>query len=423
MHAVFQPADILLPKNTDLTLFSVVACDQYTSEPAYWEEVARQVGDRPSTLPMIFPEYALKTTDFGAKVESINQTMQDYLKQDLFQCYPDAIFYVERTLRNGTVRRGLIGKIDLECYDYNAGSASLVRPTEGTVLDRIPPRVRIRIDAPLELPHVMLLVDDPEKTVIEPITAKKDELQGLYRFPLMMDSGSIVGYLLDDSMKQQVLTALDRLGDPDRFAEHYGVEGKPVLQFAVGDGNHSLATARSCYQHCKETIGEEAARQHPSRYALVELGNLHDDSLEFEAIHRIITGVSPEALLTAMEQRYQLSECPDAAGQKLTVVVGDTKRQVTICNPSSNLAVGSLQSFLDEAVPALGGEIDYIHGEDVVLSLCKEQADAVGFLLPAMGKDELFPTVILDGALPRKTFSMGEACDKRFYLEARRIRD
>ena len=417
----FQPADILLFNGSDKTAFAAVACDQYTSEPEYWQRVAERTNNLPSAFHLIFPEAFLKTADFDATISGINASMECYLQRGLFSEASGCFVYVERTQRNGKIRRGLVGKIDLEQYDYEKGSASAVRATEGTVLERIPPRVRIRQDAPLELPHVMLLIDDREQTVIEPLAGYKSALIPAYSFPLMEDSGHLDGWILPPDACESVVRALDTLGTPESFSARYGKAAECAFPYAVGDGNHSLATARKCYLNLKEQIGVAEALCHPARYALVELVNLHDDALEFEAIHRLVCGVNPRELFDALEQRFQLSRSHTAEGQTMTAVYGGNEEELTILDPSRTLAVGTLQEFLDDYLSAHPGEIDYIHGEDVVRSL-SSRPDTIGFLLPCMDKNDLFRTVILDGALPRKTFSMGEACDKRFYFEARKIR-
>lgn len=419
-ETIFKPGDILLPKNADMNRFCVVACDQYTSEPAYWETVREYVGGVPSSLHCIFPEADFKTADFDQKIHSINEAMNQYLKEKIFDTFDDAFIYIERTLRNGAVRRGLMGCVDLEAYDYRKGAQSPIRATEGTVLDRIPPRVKIRENAPLELPHIMLLIDDRSRSVIEPLSDERKQFQKLYDFDLMQESGHLSGWLLHKEAKKRVLSALEQLADPAAFSERYDIDGYPVLQYAVGDGNHSLATAKKCYTDLKEKLGE-AALSHPARYALVELVNLHDESLEFEAIHRVVFDVSPEHLRAALAKAYALSDCDTPGAQKIHIVKGDDTQTVFLQNPSKNLAVGSLQDFIDAYIKENGGEVDYIHGEQVVREI-SARPDAIGFLLEPMEKNDLFKTVVLDGALPRKTFSMGEACDKRFYCEARRIR-
>lgn len=419
-HNAFQPADILLFNGSDRTSFAVIACDQYTSEPEYWDRIAARTQDKPSAFHLIFPEAYLKTADFDATIASINASMAKYLERGLFDEHPHSFLYVERTQRNGLIRHGLIGKIDLEQYDYTPGSTSAVRATEGTVLDRIPPRVKIREKAPLELPHVMLLIDDRKKRVIEPLAQAKDTLIPAYSFPLMEGSGHLDGWLLPPAEAERVSAALDALCTADSFRQRYGDAADTAFPYAVGDGNHSLATARRCYLDLKERIGAEAALRHPARYALVELVNLHDTSLQFEAVHRILFDVCPEEVLNELGRHFALAEGTFPGEQSIGIVIHGQVTWRTITNPSRTLAVGSLQEFLDGYLAAHPGEIDYIHGEDVVRTLSKQE-NSIGFLLPCMDKNDLFRTVILDGALPRKTFSMGDAWDKRFYFEARRI--
>lgn len=417
---VFTPADILLYNGKNPSDFAVVACDQYTSEPEYWDRVEQQTAGKPSAAHLVFPEAYLKSWDFDGTIRGINASMKEYLEQGLFSEYPDALIYVRRTQRDGKVRCGLVGRVDLEEYDYSAGASSRIRATEGTVLERIPPRVRIRKDAPLELPHVMLLIDDRKKEIIEGLAARKDSFEKVYDFPLMENSGRLEGWLLPQEEKERISAGLALLGETAHFEATYGVSQKPVLQYAVGDGNHSLATARKCYLELCEQLGVESARQHPARWALVELVNLHDNSLVFEAIHRHVAAVQAADVMEKLALRYRLSDTPAEGAQKLAVVLPDGEKTVYITNPEKNLAVGSLQAFLDDYQKEYGGETDYIHGADVVRELVKTQG-GIGFLLDPMDKNDLFCTVILDGALPRKTFSMGEACDKRFYFEARRI--
>ena len=407
---LFQQADILLYTGADPTAFSVVACDQFTSQPEYWERVGRAAGDKPSALHLVFPEAWLKTAPFEETISAINRSMRDYLDRGLFRELPQSFLYMERTLRDGRIRRGLIGQVDLERYDYRPGSQSPVRATEGTVLERIPPRVKIRENAPLELPHVMLLMDDRDQRILEALGERKDAFEQVYAFPLMEDSGALKGWLLPKEEEARLRLALDALAEVN--------QGEVVL--AVGDGNHSLAAARQCYLNLKERLGEEAARRHPARYALAELVSLHDPALVFEPIHRIVRGVKPERLLEALGRQFRLEEAPVPGGQRIDLVLRGESSPLYIANPSRSLPVGTLQAFLDEYTTAQGGETDYIHGADVVRELSR-QADSVGFLLEAMDKRELFQTVALEGALPRKTFSMGEAWDKRFYYEARRI--
>ncbi len=313
--------------------------------------------------------------------------------------------------------------VDLEQYDYEPGSSAPIRATEGTVLSRIPPRVAVRKNAPIELPHVMLLADDPDKTVIEPLSAHTGDMTPLYDFELMEQGGHIRGWQLSQAQMTQVADALCRLADPEAFrARYHTAPDASVLLFAVGDGNHSLATAKECYQRQKKLTPPEQWASLPARYALVELNNLHDQSLEFEPIHRVVFGVEPEDLLAELKQYYPDGHPGRGEGHVFTAVYQDREQDYTVPHPAAQLAVGTLQAFLDDYLKAHpAARVDYIHGDDVVRRLSR-QPGAMGFLLPAMAKESLFPTVIFDGVLPRKTFSMGEAQDKRFYLEARKIR-
>ena len=412
----FAPADILIPENCDLSKWSVVACDQYTSQPEYWQRVEERVGDAPSALRLILPESKLGRADTQDAIAAINRTMEDYLRQGLFRQLGESLIYVERWLDNGTLRRGLVGVVDLEQYDYHPGSTTLIRATEGTVLSRIPPRVAVRRNAALELPHILMLMDDPDRTVIEPLTLETGEMERLYEFDLMEKGGHITGYRLTDEQCDYVANTLAELADPAAFTERYNAPGKAPLLFAIGDGNHSLASAKANYEEKKGTPEEELAR-----YALVELNNLHDESLTFEAIHRVCFDVDPDELVQALLDFYPGSYIGEGEGQRIPFVTRDREAVLTIPHGGSQLSVGTLQHFLDQYLPTVGGRVDYIHGEDVAWELGRGER-AIGFLLLPMGKQELFPTVIFDGVLPRKTFSMGEAHDKRFYLEARRIK-
>lgn len=397
----FYPADVLLPINQNLQKWSVVACDQYTSQPEYWEETEKFVGDAPSTLRMIVPELYLAQQGIEARIQNVNASMNAYLQQGIFTAY-NGFIYVKRTLQNGKVRRGLVGVVDLECYDFAKGSQSLIRATEGTVLERIPPRVRVRENASLESPHIMLLIDDSKQTVIEPLESRSD-LEKIYEFDLMQTSGSIEGYLCDDAESLRIFTALDALADKDAFNKRYDLKNYEPLLFAMGDGNHSLATAKTCYENLKKTLSPEEAAVHPARYALVEVVNLHDDSLVFEPIHRVVFGIDEQKL--EQELRSVCTETAQPSAQKIILCKGERQKVLYFKNASSNLPVGTLQSFLDAYTAKNGGTIDYIHGEDVTAELSAQPGN-LGFLLEAMPKSQLFKTVALDGALPRKTFSL-----------------
>ena len=408
----FSAADILLPNEQAMSgAWAVCACDQYTGEPAYWAETERIAGNRPSALRLILPELYLEEADVADRIARIQDTMRKYLADGVFAEYKDAMVYVERIQSDGKMRAGLVGKIDLEQYDYSKGSVSPVRATEATVPERIPPRMRIRRGAPLELPHIMILLDDTQKTVIEPLAELKASMKKLYDTELMQGGGSIKGWLVPADQQARIIAALEALG-AQSGQEH-------PLVYAMGDGNHSLATAKAFYEEWKAANPGADTENAPARYALAELVNLHSPALEFEAIHRILNQINAEKLLADMTAALDLRTDADAA-QKFTVICGGKKQTYAICKPTSNLTVGSVQSFLDQWLKENGGKIDYIHGADVVEKLTAEK-DSLGILLPDMQKSELFPTVIKDGALPRKTFSMGHAADKRFYMECRRI--
>jgi len=408
MKTAFCPADILLPNVPDMTKWSVVACDQYTGEPEYWRETERIVGDSPSTLRLTLPEIYLDEPDVAERIAKIDSNIESYLKSGVFREYKNAMIYTRRIQSDGKLREGIVGAVDLEQYDYRRGSSSPIRATEATVAERIPPRLKIRENAACELPHIMILIDDAAKTVIEPLGGMS--LSKLYDFALMQGGGSISGYLLDDNAIAEVDNAL------------YELSKKSPMLFAMGDGNHSLATAKEHYEKLKRENPDKDMSNHPARYALCEIVNLHSPALEFEAIYRIVTGVNTAELINDMTAALDLRE--DVSGQKIGIVTNGEVRDVYVHNPLSKLAVGSLQTFLDGYIAASGtahgGKIDYIHGDDVLKGLAKGD-DSVGFLLEPMQKSELFGAVIADGALPRKTFSMGHAADKRYYLEARKI--
>ena len=419
----FGPAHILLPReDIPLEKWGCVACDQFTSDRTYWERADAAVGSCPSTLRLILPEVYLGDKDAAQRVERIHAAMDAY-SRDVLTRAVDGFVYVERTEQSGRVRQGLVGKIDLEAYSYEKGSRPAIRPSERTVTERIPPRMTVRRGAALETPHVMMLADDPGCTLIEPIGAHKSALKKLYEGELMQGGGHIAGWAVEDpALLAQIEAALAGLGSQEAFdAKYPQAKGAAPLTLAVGDGNHSLAAAKACWEELKPTLSEAERQTHPARYALVELVNLHDDSLEFEPIHRVLFGVDPKQLLADLLAAYPGAHYGAGEGHQITYVLPGERGILTVPHPTAQLEVGTLQTFLDQYLEAHGGKIDYIHGEDVVEQLV-QQPDSIGFLLPGMGKDQLFPTVIFDGALPRKTFSMGEAHDKRFYLEARKIK-
>lgn len=441
---VFDPIGLLLPnillpaKHVDMQRWAVIACDQYTSDRAYWQRLAEQIGEAPSTLKLILPEVYLEDADVEERIRAINQSMADYLNQGLLEEWPGSMILVDRRTPHVPSRKGLVVALDLERYDYRPGSQSLIRATEGTIVERLPPRIRVRENAPIELPHIMVLIDDPQQTVIEPLFAQN--LDRIYDVELLNDSGHLTGYRVHQPQQvKQVVEALERLADPDSYRQRYNVAGE-VMLYAMGDGNHSFATAKAIWERIKEQAGDpRQVMDHPARFALVELVNIHDPGLEFEAIHRVLFNVEEVALEEAMRDYFAarqtpltLTPCADFqraqdAVQKFAGAHGFVLVQpgvffaCRIENPEYTLEVASLQAFLDDFLRRHAKvRIDYIHGEREVIELGRQPNNA-GFYLPAISKHDFFRTIVVDGALPRKTFSMGEADEKRFYLECRRI--
>ncbi len=394
---ILNKTDILIPKNVENEKWSVVACDQYTSEKNYWNRVADFVGDAPSTLKLVYPEAFLEEGD--ARIEKINAEMKKYLDEGIFKELKDCLIYTERTLSGGRVRKGIIGAVDLEEYDFSKGSKSRIRATEGTVAERIPPRVKIRENAPLELPHVIILINDGKNDIIP----NKGEGELVYDFELMEQGGHIKGYKLSDKASDTILEKINK----------YASSAKDDLAFAVGDGNHSLATAKTCWENIKKGLSEEEIKNHPARYCLAEIENIYDEALEFEPIHRVLFDVNPAEVIEKLKKFYPESN----EGHKIEFVYEDKKTEVIIEKSVADLAVGAIQRFIDE----MGYSVDYIHGDDTVTELSKEKG-RLGIILPKPSKGDLFESVINDGALPRKTFSMGEANEKRFYFEAKKIK-
>ncbi len=420
MKTYLFPANILLPdfSQVDGTKWASVACDQYTSQPDYWEARYRETEGFRSTLHMMLPEAYLDRE--AERIPAINEAMRACLASPLMTEYKDSMIYLERTQSDGRLRRGLVGAVDLEEYDYHKGSETVIRATEGTVLERIPPRVRIRRGAVLEMPHIMILIDDPGRTVIEPIAKRLQGTPPCYDFDLAAESGHVVGRFVDKAYYDSINLALAALASPEEMVKKYGTEASALL-FAIGDGNHSLASAKALYEEIKAEQGIEAALSHPARYALCEIVNLHDEALQFEPIYRVVFGVEPAAFWRELSA-YVAGLQGSASAQEIRAVFGAERHSVMVERPVSQLAVGTVQQFLDDYVAAHPEvTVDYIHGEETACSLA-EQDGTVALLFRGMTKDMLFKTVICDGALPRKTFSMGHAADKRFYLECRKIR-
>ncbi len=420
---LFTPADILLPQNCSYEKWAVVACDQYTSQPEYWQRVGEFVGSAPSSLRLILPESCLEGPDVETDVMDVNNTMTRYLKEGVFRELQGAMLYTRRHFPDGKLRQGLIGKVDLERYDYEPDASTPVRATEGAVMSRLPPRIAVRKNAPIELPHAILLCDDPERALIEPLAQETEEMELLYDFDLMEQGGRLQGWRLSRRQEERVERALEALSSPAVFRGKYGVgEGVPVLALAVGDGNHSLATAKECYERQKRFTPREKWETLPARYALCELVNLHDASLVFEPIHRVLFGVEPEELLE--ELTAYCSDGDRGVGEEYPVAFVHRNGTGTVTLPasSSRLPIRLLQDFLDERCLRRPCRIDYIHGADVARELGARPGN-LALLLPGMNKGELFPEILAGGALPRKTFSIGRPNEKRYYLEARRIRE
>lgn len=398
MAKYFKTADILLPANCDMQRWAVIACDQYTSDRAYWERVHQYAAGVPSTLHMILPEAELTDAD-QSRIDAINLTMDQYLDEGVFEEYPDTYVYVERTLKNGQIRQGVIGMLDLEHYEYDPARHPMISATEDTVLSRIPPRVAVRKDATLEFPHVLLLCEDENQCLIEPIAAQKGKLLKLYDFDLMENGGHITGWLLR--------------GESARTFEEALLAYEVRNVYLVGDGNHSLVTAKTCYENLKEA--GLTAENHPARYALVELENIYSPSMAFEPIHRVITETTPVELL----QDIQAICSPD--GVCIPWITEKTQGEIYLSVAEGELTVGVLQDFLDQWLMEHHGQIDYIHDAEAAYTFAKAP-NAIGFVLPAMPKYALFPFVKSGRTLPRKTFSMGHGSEKRYYLEGRRIK-
>lgn len=408
-----RTGELLIPApDVDPTAWACVACDQYTSQPEYWHEVEALVGDRPSALKLVLPEIYLDQAT--KRIPDIHQAMRDALEQGwLVPGVQDGFILTERSTGSGD-RLGLVVLLDLEGYNYRPGSRTPVRATEGTIEDRIPPRLAVRRGAALELSHVLLLTDDPHQTVLEPLLERSDPLTLLYDFPLMQGGGHVRGYAVQGASALAVLSALRAL-----WERHPG-----GMLLAVGDGNHSLATAKACWEERKLHLTQAAQADDPARYAMVEIVNIHDDALTFEPIHRVLFHVDGDALLAdwrAYAQTAGYSLLCDTTGQPVEMVYGGKAVPLSLCGAGATLAVAALQAFLDAWLPAHpDARLDYVHGANTARTLA-QQPDTAAFLLPAFPKKELFPAVEALGVLPRKTFSMGEAHEKRYYLEARRL--
>lgn len=396
---VFSTADIMIPKVADMTAWSCIACDQFTSEPEYWADAERVVADSPGALRLILPEAYLSVRDNEAEVVNIYKSMETYVNQNLFAVLEDSYVYVERTLPSGALRRGLVGKIDLECYDWAEGTRTPVRATEWTVESRLPARKRVRMGAQLELPHTMVFINDPENSVI-PSAAGGDVI---YDFDLMLGGGHIFGSRVHGEHAAAVTSAIESIG------------GDPA--FAMGDGNHGLAAAKLCWEEEKVNVSQQEREGHPLRYALVELVNIHDEAVTFEPIHRVLSGTKPEEFFAAAESFFPIGE----TGHMLVLAACGEERSVTVSGLTIGQLVSETDRFLTSYTAEHGGETDYIHGDDETRELAVRSGGAA-VLLPRLEKPELFPSVSESGPFPKKSFSIGHARDKRYYLECRKIR-
>ena len=397
---VIKAPRILLPKpSIDLTKWSVIACDQFTSEPEYWQQLSDSILNSPSTLHLIFPEVYLGK-DEDTSIKRINQNIHTYLENGYLVDAGECFVLVNRETEYKQQRLGLVISVDLEAYDYTEKSNALIRATERTVISRIPPRVKIRQDALIELPHVQLLMDDRDLRIIESLHEKRHDFEKLYDFKLNMNGGHLKGYKITDT--KAVINRLNQLV-------------KDNLLFIVGDGNHSLATAKACWEKIKPSLNDTQKINHPSRYAMVELINIHDEGLEFEPIHRVVFDTKEDFIPGLI---------PLAQGNSNCYVYSKSTGKITF-NITENApeAIRLVQDYIDEyLLHNPEASIDYVHGEESLLSICKKHPNAIGITLPPIDKNDIFEYVAHYGVLPRKSFSMGEASEKRYYLECRKIK-
>lgn len=423
---VFVPADVLLPnKQTDLFKWAVMACDQFTSQPEYWEKVDEIAGDAPSTLRIILPEVYLEDGDTDARIKAIHAAMKDY-QANVLESIGKGFVYVERDISTG-VRQGLVGCVDLEAYSYEKGAQPGIRPSENTVVERIPPRLAVRKGAVLESPHILMLVDDPEETVIEPFAKKKNDLKKVYDLELMLGGGNIRGWAITQEADiQAIYGAIAQLANEEQFNARYNAAGKTKpFALAVGDGNHSVATAKALWEETKKSLSEAEQQNHPARFCMVELENIQSPANAIEPIHRVlfdVDGPAVEAAIDAYAQKVGATVSRDGSGdQRFTLLYGDKEVAIGLSGGGIEpLSVGSVEKLIAESEAQNPGQrVDYVHGDDSVKDLVA--GGAVGILLPPFQKADLFRGVALGGVLPKKTFSMGHAEEKRYYMECRTI--
>ena len=424
----FSPAHILLPsEQIPVGQWGCVACDQFTSDRSYWEKAAQAAAGGPSTLDLILPEVYLEEDDVDARISAIHAAMDDYTRNVLTRAV-DGFIYVERTEQSGRVRQGLVGRIDLEAYSYAEGAVPAIRPSEHTVESRIPPRMAVRRGARLETPHIMMLADDPGCTLIEPIGEKKEQLRKVYEGDLMLNGGHIAGWAVEDpALLAQIDSALNALGSQEAFDARYPqAKGGAPLTLAVGDGNHSLASAKACWEELKKTLTPEQQLTHPARWCLAEVCNVHSPAIEIEPIHRVLFNVDCGAVLLALiawSDANMAGICfGDSKQQAFTLAGPHVSNVLSFEDPVAPLTVGTVDEFIEYFMARHSeARVDYVHDEPAVRALTKQ--GGVAFLLPPFEKSDLFKGIVMGGVLPRKTFSMGHAEEKRYYIECRRIKE
>lgn len=419
MDRIFRPCGLLLPACCDMGKWSVVACDQFSSQPEYWDALDAAVGGAPSTLRLMLPEAYLESKDQLEQAEKINAKMREYLAGGVFRAVPDSYVYLERTLSGGAVRRGLVGALDLEAYDYSRGSRSPIRATEGTIEERLPPRVRVRRDAPLEMPHIMVFVDDAENRLLAPLSEKTAALPELYDFELCCGGGRLRGWQVTDADALAVDAAIDALSDPAALMKKYGSAAPAV--FAMGDGNHSLAAAKKCWEELKPSLSGSERGTHPARFGLVELVNIHDGAVTFEPIHRVLFGTDAAGFMAGAKAFLARRGRGAGAAHRIRLVCGDTDETLDVPGLTIGELIGAAEDFCRSWTAAHGGRVDYIHNDDTAEGMGRRPGCAAIFL-PRMEKSELFPSIIRSGPFPKKSFSIGRAEDKRYYLECRKIK-
>lgn len=424
MEKVFTAAEILLPgADVPLETWAAPACDQFTSQPEYWQKAEAAAAGVPSTLHITLPEVWLGRPDTAARIDAIHEAMRAY-RADVLTRAVRGFVYVERTTPSG-VRQGLVGAVDLEAYSYAPGDAPLVRPSERTVSERIPPRLAVRRGAALETPHILMLADDVRQTVVEPFAARKASLTPLYDTPLMLGGGRVAGWAVTDAADiAAVEQAVDALGAQAAFDARYpSASGLPPLALAVGDGNHSLATAKAYWEECKASLSPEARADHPARFCLAELVSLHCPALGIEPIHRVVYGTSCDALAQAF-RLFSAERGPAQTGgaHRFTFFDGGRARVMHVPAAPGTLGVELMERFLQAHLaehPAL--RVDYIHGEEHLRAVVRGRPDAVGVLMPPIDRGTLLTGVARGGVLPKKAFSLGCAEEKRYYLECRAL--